>query len=136
MKVFLDTNVLISGFAAHGLCHDLVARMLATEAHRAVVSEQVVDEVTRILQKELGRPLEAFPFAAELIRGLNRVTEDTSFEGIDIPDADDVPILGSALACQTDVCITGDKARLAVRAIGDMRIAAPRDAWDLLVSRN
>ena len=134
MKVFLDANVLISALTTHGLCHDLVARLLDTEAHQPVVSEQVINEVARILEDKFDRPIKAFPFASELLRRLSRVADDPSFDGANIPDPDDVPIIGAALAGQVDVFITGDKALLALEAIGAMRIAAPRAAWDLVFS--
>ena len=90
--------------------------------------------VARILEDKFDRPIKAFPFTSELLRRLSRVADDPSFDGANIPDPDDVPIIGAALAGQVDVFFTGDKALLALEAIVAMRIAAPRAAWDLVFS--
>ena len=47
MRVFIDTNVLVSALAARGLCADLYERLL-TE-HEVVICEPVIAEVLDIL---------------------------------------------------------------------------------------
>ena len=50
MKVFLDTNVLVSAFATRGLCAD-VMRVILTE-HELLIGEVVLTELQRILSKK------------------------------------------------------------------------------------
>ena len=52
MKVFLDTNVLISAFLGSGLCSRLLR--VITERHTICVSELVMGEYKRVLQEKLG----------------------------------------------------------------------------------
>lgn len=43
MKVFLDTNVIVSAFGTRGLCADLIRLVIAR--HELTVSEVVLEEV-------------------------------------------------------------------------------------------
>ncbi len=52
MRVFLDTNVLVSAFLGSGLCRDLL-RTIADE-HDLVVSSLVVEEYQRVLRDKFG----------------------------------------------------------------------------------
>lgn len=54
MKVFLDTNVLVSGFTTRGLCADLIRLVLAE--HELVVGEVVLKELERVLTQKLELP--------------------------------------------------------------------------------
>ncbi|MFM8804720.1 MAG: PIN domain-containing protein, partial [Planctomycetia bacterium] len=45
MRVVLDTNVLLAGFAAHGLCEALLK--LVYRDHVVIVSEHILEEVAR-----------------------------------------------------------------------------------------
>ena len=47
MRVFLDTNVIVSGFATRGLSSDVV-RLLMAE-HELLTSEVVLEETRRVL---------------------------------------------------------------------------------------
>jgi len=50
VRVFLDTNVLVSALATRGLCAELYERLL-TE-HEVVIAEPVVAEVLDIMQRK------------------------------------------------------------------------------------
>ena len=54
MRVFLDTNVLVSAFTARGLCADLYE--LAAVRHELIIGTPVITELTRILDKKLRVP--------------------------------------------------------------------------------
>ena len=54
MKVFLDTNVLVSAFATRGLCADVLRQVLAE--HELLVGERVLREVGRVLRAKLRVP--------------------------------------------------------------------------------
>ena len=47
MKIFADTNVLVSAFTARGLCADLLEIILAD--HQLMKEEFVVEELQRVL---------------------------------------------------------------------------------------
>jgi len=54
VKVFCDTNVVVSAVATRGLCADLLRVILAE--HELVLGETVVKEVGRVLQRKLHVP--------------------------------------------------------------------------------
>ena len=54
MRVFLDTNVLVSATASRGLCADVFRT--AIEFHELVVSEHLFEELTRILRTKFDAP--------------------------------------------------------------------------------
>ena len=55
MRVFFDTNVLVSAFLARGLCADLL-RLVLTE-HTLVTSEVVLAELSDVLSPRAVYPL-------------------------------------------------------------------------------
>ena len=54
MRVFLDTNVLVSAFATRGLCADLFE--LGLPGHELIVSRAVLRELERALRQKLKLP--------------------------------------------------------------------------------
>ncbi len=131
MRVFLDTNVLISAFTTRGLCADLL-RVILTE-HELVVGEVVLDELRRVLSDRFGVPeervdeveafLRTFPVvAAPSARSLARRVRDP---------ADDA-VLTSAELAAADLLVTGDSDLLAPDLSTAMRIVTPRAFWDQL----
>ena len=54
MRIFADTNVLVSAFTARGLCADLLEVILAD--HQLVTGEFVLKELHRVLTEKLNVP--------------------------------------------------------------------------------
>ena len=50
MRVFLDTNVLVSALATRGLCAELYERLLVE--HEVVIGEPVVAEVLDVMRRK------------------------------------------------------------------------------------
>ena len=50
MKVFLDTNVLVSGFTARGLCADVIRLVLAE--HELITGEVILIEIETSAEQE------------------------------------------------------------------------------------
>ena len=55
MKLVLDANVIIAAFATQGLCHALLE--LCIDQHEIMLSDEILREVARALQKKLKVPL-------------------------------------------------------------------------------
>ncbi len=53
MKVFLDTNALVSALTARGLCTELFEVVL--QVHDLLISESVIVELKRILPGKMGQ---------------------------------------------------------------------------------
>ncbi len=56
MRVYLDTNVVVSAVATRGLCADVLQAIVAE--HELVVGEAMLSELRRILAQKLGLPKE------------------------------------------------------------------------------
>jgi len=132
VRVFLDTNVLVAAVATRGLCADVFRAVLAS--HELVVSQQVLDEVRRVLRLKLGvRPGPV----ADFIRLLEQEAEVASparLPEIELNDRDDLPILGAAIAVRAEVFVTGDRELVELVTVEGMRIVSPRQFWEGLKS--
>ena len=133
MRVFLDTNVIVSATATRGLCADVFREVLLS--HEMIVSEPLLTEVSRVLSAKFGAD-------AEMIESVIRILkQDTIFsQPLDLPDVtirdrDDLLILASALAGRADVLITGDKELLALGSIYNLEIISPRQFWEKIVGQ-
>ena len=67
MKVFLDTNVLVSAFTARGFCADLLRYLLAE--HEVLTGEVNLTELRRVL-------LERFDATAEQLASVESLLRD------------------------------------------------------------
>ena len=133
MRVFLDTNVLVAAVATRGLCADVFRTVLAS--HELVVSQQVLDEVRRVLRLKLGvRPGPVADFI-RLLEQEAEVAPPARLPGIELNDQDDLPILGAAVAARAEVFVTGDRELVELGTVEGMRVVSPRQFWDGLKSR-
>lgn len=130
MRVFLDTNVLVSGFATRGLCADVIRLVLAE--HELIIGKVVLEETRRVLLQKIHLPE---PLAAEILAFLETQTvqvQPKATPTIRIRDEDDIMVLASALAAKADVLITGDKDLLEFSdRVSDLLITDPRGFWHL-----
>lgn len=125
MRVFLDTNVLVSAFISHGLSSEIF-RIIIKE-HYLVISDIVLEELDRILSIKLNMPSE---HVKEIIDYLNSFEifkysgEESPFE---LRDKDDEKVLASAIKSKSDILITSDKDLLDVRDKLEIKILNPRE---------
>ena len=130
MRVFLDTNVLISAFATRGLCSDLFELVLIE--HEMATGRYTLRELSRSLRTKLKLSVTSAREVVEFVT--EEATEvvqkaDPARAAVDLEDAH---VLGEALAARAEVFVTGDAALLALRKLEGMPILAPRQFWDLL----
>jgi len=131
LRVFLDTNVLVSAVATRGLCADLMHAILA--AHELVVGETVLAELRRVLTKKIGIPAQMVDELEVFLRSQALVVEDAPpIPGLDIRDASDAAVLGEAVAGEVDVLVTGDAHLLDIAASAPLLILNPRGLWEHL----
>lgn len=132
MKVFLDTNVLVSAIATRGLCADVMREVLSS--HQLVISAPLLDELRRILTEKIGLPEDVISDFFDLLRQDAIYSTAEKILDIDFPDPEDIPILSSALDGGADCLITDDKALLELGTLSNMAILSPRDFWNKLKS--
>lgn len=130
MKVFFDTNVLVSAFATRGLCADLFRFVLVE--HEFVTGEVVIEEFVRNLSKKFTVPEKEIADILRFLRQYPIVPKPTQPAKATIRDSDDLWVLASAFEAQADVFLTGDHELLELGRIEGMPIMDPRGFWELL----
>ena len=130
MRVFFDTNVLVSALTTRGLCAELHERVVLS--HDLILGEPVVEELLRILADKLKVPLTGLKQARLALDGLEFAPSSTTPLRIAFKDPDDIPILACAVAAKADVFVTGDKALLQLGEIEGIAILSPRQMWEKL----
>ncbi len=109
MRVMLDTNVLLSALLFPGERMDRMMQCIFEE-HRLVLSSFVVDELNYVVRRK-------FPGKLKTVDGLLSAmgfelvyTPREMKQGLfDIRDANDYPVLYTAIQEDVDILITGDK---------------------------
>jgi len=130
VRVFLDTNVLVSAFATRGLCEDLFRLVLAD--HELLVGEVVLDEFERVLSEKLGVPSPLVAEAVEMLRGNTVVPRPEAPAEVEMDDRDDLWVIGSAIEARADVLVTGDRGILRIADELPILEADPRGFWEML----
>ena len=131
MKVFLDTNVLVSGFTARGLCADVIRLVLAD--HELITGEVVLIEIERVLSKTIGLPASNVEEILSFLETQTVQPKPKIVVGGPVRDEDDAWVLASALAANADVLVTGDRDLLDVAAhVSGLTITDPRGFWNLV----
>lgn len=131
MKVFLDTNVLVSAFISRGLCSDLL-EIILTE-HQLMTGEFVLQEFDRVLISKLKVPKISVLETVSFLRKFHvEPIPDKPSEEL-IRDQDDRWILESALRAKADMLVTGDKDLLEISdKINQLKIISPREFWEMV----
>ena len=130
MRVFLDTNVLVSAFTTRGLCEDVLREVLAS--HDLIVSVLLFNELERTLRGKFKIPK---TLISEILIFLG---EDTilskvgDFPDVNIKDQDDLAMLSCALEGRADIFVTGDKELIELQRVSDLEILSPRAFWEKL----
>ena len=133
MKVFLDTNVLVSAAATRGLCADVLREVLIS--HQLIVSPPLFSELENIQKKKLKLPHELISEFIEILQQDAHQSSSSDLPDVDIQDKNDLIILSSALNGNADIFITGDKELLELLRIDDMDIISPKMFWERLKVR-
>ena len=130
MRVFLDTNVLVSAFSTRGICADIVTVVLAD--HQLVIGETVLEELSRTLTKKMKLPSMVVAETESLLRREAVVVSHAPDPGVALRDPDDVAVLAEAIEGLATVLVTGDKDFLDVADDLPMEVLSPRGFWEKL----
>jgi putative PIN family toxin of toxin-antitoxin system len=130
MKVFLDTNVLVSAVATRGLCADVLREVL--RHHHLIISPELLAELENVFRKTLGLPQNMIFEFIEVIKQDSQLSTPSPLLNVNIRDKDDLLMLSSALNGGADLFITGDKELLGLQSIRNMGIVSPRMFWEKL----
>jgi putative PIN family toxin of toxin-antitoxin system len=130
VRVFLDTNVLVSAFATRGLCADVFRTVLAE--HDLIVGEVVLEELERVLTTRFSVPGSTVAEVLGLLREQEVVARPARPADVSIADPDDAWVLASAQLGKVQFLVTGDQDLLELGKIEDLEILTPRGFWERL----
>jgi putative PIN family toxin of toxin-antitoxin system len=128
LKVFLDTNVIVSALATRGLCADVLR--LVISRHELILGEVVLEELGAVLRGKLGLPE---PLIEEVLVSFREHPVEPRPEEAPVhlgADPADAWVLASALASGVEFLITGDRHLLGLSLEGKLQIVTPRDFWE------
>jgi putative PIN family toxin of toxin-antitoxin system len=129
MRVILDTNVILSAFAGRGLAHALFE--LCLEKHEIIISEHILSEGQRNLQKKLKMPKDKILMIAEYLKEFCIFSNYKRLDKGVCRDMEDVKILGLSEVANPDYIITGDKDLLVLKQFRSVPIITPREFWEI-----
>lgn len=129
MRVFFDTNVLVSAFLARGLCADLL-RLVLTE-HTLVTSEVVLVELRDVLGSKVRMPAQQIDAIVAFLRDQPVAPNPATILQLGLVDADDEWVLASAVLAEADLFVTGDQGVLACKN-PPLPSFNPRGCWEHL----
>ena len=130
MRVFLDTNVLVSAFASRGLCAEVLELVLLD--HDLILGRNVVRELEKALREKVRLPVVRSTEIIDFVSSEAAQIVDKAEPASANVDAADALVLGEALASHADLFVTGDAALLRLAAIGALKIVSPRQFWEVL----
>jgi putative PIN family toxin of toxin-antitoxin system len=123
VKIVCDTNVLIAGLVADGLCRDIVKRRLP--ALELFSSKPLLDELADKLEEKFGVQPEELPLLAAYREKIS-IVEPRRLPKPICRDPDDDVVLATALAAEADAILTGDEDLLVLKMFQGIRILSPR----------
>jgi putative PIN family toxin of toxin-antitoxin system len=130
VRVFLDTNVLVSAFATRGLCADVFRHILAE--HDLIIGEVVIVELRRVLRDRIKIPAPVITSIEQLLRDQIVVPKPSEPHSLPIRDPDDRWVLASAAAGKADVLVTGDSDLLDMASQSPIKVVDPRGFWTMV----
>ena len=116
LRVVLDTNVLVSGFAYPGSVPGRIVATWLQGGLKVVLSHSILDEMVRVLPRlkriqmtpaEIRDLADGVMFLAELVEPENTTQTE-------LRDPADQPVLATLISAKADYLITGDKDLLAL----------------------
>jgi putative PIN family toxin of toxin-antitoxin system len=131
VRIVLDTNVLLAALGTRGLCEALVAACL--ESHDLVTSDHILAELREHLVKAFRLTGQRADEVAAFVREHSEVVSPSSAPPAACRNSSDLPVLGTAVAGNADLLVTGDKDLLDLKRFEGVPIVTPRDCYGRLV---
>ena len=130
MRIFLDTNVLVSAFASRGLCAEILELILLD--HDLITGRNVLLELQRALREKIKLPVGRSNEIVDFVSGEATLVVDKAKPArLDI-DVADALVVGEALGGNAELFITGDAALLRIGTVGALKMLSPRQLWETL----
>ncbi|HEY7316168.1 MAG TPA: putative toxin-antitoxin system toxin component, PIN family [Candidatus Binatia bacterium] len=136
MRIFLDTNVLVSAYTARlGFCAELLELILTDPQCSLLKGEVNLSELRSVLRR---RPFRLRPALVEEIerelRDQTIVPRPLHPANLPVRDPADRWVLASAVAGRADLLVTGDKDLLDIADESSLPIVTPRECRTKLLT--
>lgn len=128
MRVFLDTNVIVSAVATRGLCADILRETLVR--HQLIISETLLDELRLVLTNKIGVPAGIIADLVALLQDVAVWATPAASNGLSIPASADRVLVSAASLANADVFVTGDREIIEQAKTGSLDIISPRMFWE------
>jgi len=123
VRAVFDTNVVVSGVIAEGLCREIVETHLPQ--HTPILSTALWDELIEVLQTRFDLVVDELP-ALALYRRLADWVEPVPLATPVCRDSDDDLVLATAIAGRADAIVTGDEDLLVLVQHAGIAMLSPR----------
>ena len=123
MRVVFDTNVMVAGIVAQGLCREIIETELSEQ--QPVLSQQLWDELIEVLRDKFDLTATELP-VLQLYRRHATWIEARPLEAPVCRDADDDRVLATALSGDAQMIVTGDADLLSLESFRGIAIVSPR----------
>lgn len=123
MKVVFDTNVVVAGIVAEGLCREILE--IHVPEHEVILSQVPWDELVATLRRKFGLTPDDLPILA-LYRQHSTWCEPTALADAVCRDVDDNWVLATALAGEAEAIVSGDADLLTLSSYAGIEMFSPR----------
>lgn len=123
MRVVFDTNVVVAGIVAEGLCREILE--IHVPEHTAVLSPVLWNELVATLRRKFRLTPADLPILA-LYRQHATWCEPATLAHAVCRDPDDDWVLATALAGDADAIVSGDADLLTLETYSGIEILSPR----------
>ncbi|MFM9957451.1 MAG: putative toxin-antitoxin system toxin component, PIN family [Phycisphaerales bacterium] len=131
----LDTNVLLAGVFTRGVCEAVLDACIGADAFTLVLSGHILDEFRRHARGKFGATADEVKAALDLLREHAEIVVPSDVPGDVCSDASDLPVIGTAVAGDAPVLVTGDSDLLRLKRFGAVEIITVRQFYDRLLAR-
>jgi putative PIN family toxin of toxin-antitoxin system len=128
LRLVCDTNVLIAGLVADGLCRDIVKRRLPK--HELFTSEVLLAELNGKLRDKFGVDPDEVRFI-KTYRKQATIIQPAALPITGCRDPDDNEVLAVATAAEAEAIVTADKDLPTLKTYGAIPILSPRQLVEL-----
>ena len=127
MRVFFDTNVLISAFTTRGVCADIFEHCIYQ--HKICTSEYIIKELKKVLKTKFKMSDTAINQVTTLLKENAIVIPSDKIKKRICRDPKDDQVLNDATVCQARAILSGDKDLLVLKQFESIPIIEPKNFW-------